>query len=421
LDGELLKLNQIPRKEPKIRIGIILPRDILKTLQLSFSDPECYEIETSSKIFPSCTNKKKINIEANDNKIIIPQLSLNSNSIKFIPSIPDDNPFVKINKVPAGRGFHWEKKIDLSYWGTIELSCINNNIMVINELPLENYLKCVATSEMSAICPQEFLKAQFIIARSWLLANTERKHVHLSFDICNDDCCQRYQGILNTTKKSNEVSELTFGKVITYNNKIGDARYSKSCGGITENFENVWVGNKIPYLTSIEDKNSKGIPYCSTDILSESSLKTYIGNIDDDGEYYRWNYKINNKNLIHSLKNNFSLDVKKILELNPIKVGASGRIIKLEIVFLNIDDRTMNIEIISEYQIRKILSPSFLYSSAFTVNKIKDQFILEGKGWGHGVGLCQIGALGMALSNNKVMSILSHYYPGTEIETIYNK
>ena len=416
----MLTANEIPRKDPIIRIGLILPTDNIKNLQLSFSDPQCYEIETTAKILPSCKNIKKLNIEVSDNNIVIPQPSLKDKSIKIIPSVPDENLFVNINEVPAGRGFHWEKKINLSYWGTIELSCFNNNIMVINQLPLENYLKCVATSEMSAICPEEFLKAQFIVARSWLLANIERKHVHLGFDICNDDCCQRYQGILNTTKKSNKVSELTFGQVITFDNKICDARYSKSCGGTTENFENVWDGNKIPYLSSIKDENSKGIAYCSTDIVPEPSIKTFIGNIDEDGKYYRWNYKINHKDLIHSIKINIGLDVKKILEINPTKIGASGRIINLVIEFLNIDNKTENIEIISEYKIRKILSPSFLYSSAFTVNKIKDEFILEGKGWGHGVGLCQIGALGMALSKKKVKSILSHYYPGTEINTIYN-
>jgi len=420
LDGKLLTANEIPRKDPIIRIGLILPTDNIKNLQLSFSDPQCYEIETTAKILPSCKNIKKLNIEVSDNNIVIPQPSLKDKSIKIIPSVPDENPFVNINEVPAGRGFHWEKKINLSYWGTIELSCFNNNIMVINQLPLENYLKCVATSEMSAICPEEFLKAQFIVARSWLLANIERKHVHLGFDICNDDCCQRYQGILNTTKKSNKVSELTFGQVITFDNKICDARYSKSCGGTTENFENVWDGNKIPYLSSIKDENSKGIAYCSTDIVPEPSIKTFIGNIDEDGKYYRWNYKINHKDLIHSIKINIGLDVKKILEINPTKIGASGRIINLVIKLLNIDNKTENIKIISEYKIREILSPSFLYSSAFTVNKIKDEFILEGKGWGHGVGLCQIGALGMALSKKKVKSILSHYYPGTEINTIYN-
>ena len=417
----MLRSNEIPRKEPIVRIGIILPTDSIKTLQCSFSDPECYEIETSSKILPSCKNKKELNIEMSDSNIIISELSLKDKNIKLIPSIPDENPFLKINKVPAGRGFHWEKKINLSYWGTIELSCFKDNIMVINELPLENYLKCVATSEMSPICPEEFLKAQFVVARSWLLANIEHKHAHLGFDICNDDCCQRYQGILNTTKESNEVSELTFGQVITFDNKICDARYSKSCGGITENFENVWGGNKISYLTSIKDKNSKGISYCSTDIVAESSLKTYIGNIDENGKYYRWNYNINHKDLIHSIKINCGLDIKKVLTIKPTKIGASGRIIKLEIEFLNIDNKTENVEIISEYQIRKLLSPSFLYSSAFTVNKIKDRFILEGKGWGHGVGLCQIGALGMALSKKGFKSILNHYYPGTEINTIYNK
>lgn len=417
----MLTPNDIPKKEPIVRIGIILPTDSIKTLRCSFSDPQCYEIETNTKIFPSCKNKNKLNIEVIDSHIIIPELSLKEKSIKLIPSILNENPSVKIDKVPAGRGFHWEKEIDLSYWGTIEFSCSKNNIMVINELPLENYLKCVATSEMSALCPEEFLKAQFIVARSWLLANIERKHVHLGFDICNDDCCQRYQGILNTTNKSNKISELTFGQVITFDDKICDARYSKSCGGVTENFENVWGGNKISYLSSINDRNSKGISYCSTDIIPESSLKTYIGTIDEDGKYYRWIYTINDKDLIHSLKVNFSLDIKKVLEITPVKIGASGRIIKLKIVFLNIENGTQNIEINSEYEIRKNLSPSFLYSSAFTINKINNEFILEGKGWGHGVGLCQIGALGMAISKKSTTSILNHYYPGTKINTIYNK
>ena len=417
----MLTPNEIPRKEPKVRIGIILPTDSIKTLRCSFSDPQCYEIETSTKILPSCKNEKEFNIQISDRNIVIPELSLKDKNIKLIPSILDENPFVKINQVPVGRGFHWEKNIDLSYWGTIELSYFKKNIMVINELPLENYLKCVATSEMSAICPKEFLKAQYIVARSWLLANIERKHVQLGFDICNDDCCQRYQGILNTTKTSNEIADLTFGQVITYENKICDARYSKSCGGITENFENVWTGDKISYLTSINDANSKGVSYCSTDIVPESSLKSFIGNVDKDGKYYKWIYKINHKDLIHSLKLNFSLDVKKVLDINPTKVGASGRIIKLQIQFRNIEDKTQYIEIKSEYDIRKILSPTFLYSSAFTINKINDKFILEGKGWGHGVGLCQIGALGMALAKKGVKSILNHYYPGTEINTIYNK
>jgi hypothetical protein len=145
LDGTLLTPNDIPKKEPIVRIGIILPTDSIKTLRCSFSDPQCYEIETNTKIFPSCKNKNKLNIEVIDSHIIIPELSLKEKSIKLIPSILNENPYVKIDKVPAGRGFHWEKEIDLSYWGTIEFSCSKNNIMVINEMPLENYLKCVST------------------------------------------------------------------------------------------------------------------------------------------------------------------------------------------------------------------------------------------------------------------------------------
>ena len=418
----MLNPDQIPMKEPLIRVGLILPEDNIQFFHLSFSDSQCYEIEISDRLLPSCKNFEKLTIKIFNQNVSIPELSIKSQTIKVRSSIPDENPFIKIEDVPAGRGFHWKKVISPSYWGTLEFSISNGNLMVINELPLENYLKCVATSEMSAQCPPEFLKAQTIVARSWLLANTEKKHHKLGFDICNDDCCQRYQGMTNNTTASIQSTDTTFGQVIMFNKKICDSRYSKSCGGITEDYQHVWDGDPIPYLISIKDVNSMGVGYCSPEIVPESSLKTLIGNVDEKGQYYRWTYEVKNNELVQSLENKMGLKPKEILELNPVNTGGSGRISNLSIQFEDRDGLLQNVEIHSEYEIRRIMSPSFLYSSAFKIKKnVNGNFVLKGRGWGHGVGLCQIGALGMAISKKDMNSILTHYYPGTQLTTIYNK
>jgi SpoIID/LytB domain protein len=280
----------------------------------------------------------------------------------------------------------------------------------------------VATSEMSAQCPLEFLKAQTIVARSWLLANIEQKHRHLGFDICNDDCCQRYQGMANCTDASIQSTKATHGQVIMYDHIICDARYSKSCGGITENFEHVWDGDPVPYLKSIHDVNESSVPFCSPEIVPESSLKSYIGNVDEKGQYYRWTYEATQKELIQSLKEKRQVNVVKIQNLTPLKKGLSDRIIVLRIDYEDEKGNHQEIDIHSEYEIRNIMSPSFLYSSAFMIEKTEDnQFLLHGKGWGHGAGLCQIGALGMALSGKTSEMILNHYYPNSRLRHLYNK
>jgi len=418
----MLKPDQIPNKEPLIRVGLILPEDNIQFFKFSFSDSQCYEIEISDRLLPSCKNFEKLTLITVNQNLFIPELSIESQTIKVRASVPDDNPFIKIEDVPAGRSFHWEKIISPSYWGSLEFSISNGNLMVVNELPLETYLKCVATSEMSAQCPPEFLKAQTIVARSWLLANTEKKHCKLGFDICNDDCCQRYQGMTNNTTASIQSTDTTFGQVIMFNKKICDSRYSKSCGGITENYEHVWDGDPIPYLISLKDVNSMGVGYCSPEIVPESLLNTLIGSVDEKGQYYRWTYEVKNNELVQSLEKKMGLKPKKILELNPVNTGRSGRITNLSIQYEDRDGLLQNVEIHSEYEIRRIMSPSFLYSSAFNINKNDNgNFVLKGKGWGHGVGLCQIGALGMAISKKNTNSILTHYYPGTHLTTIYNK
>ncbi len=405
-----------------IRVGLILPEDGIKSIQISFSDSQSYEIETGDRLQPSFENTNLLNVNLVDGKLIIPEMEFRDTSIKIISSFSNQYSFITVDGIPAGRGFHWEKIISASYWGILELTIINGQMMAVNELPLEQYLKCVATSEMSAQCPPEFLKAQTIVARSWLLANIEQKHRHLGYDICNDDCCQRYQGMGNCSKSSIKSADDTFGQVIMHNGKICDARYSKSCGGTTEIFEHVWEGDPVPYLISIKDVNDSGVPFCSPEIVPEDTLKTYIGDVDEKGHYYRWTYEATQGDLIQSLKEKYNINAQSVQNLAINNIGESGRIVDLEIEYLDDNSQAGKIIIHSEYDIRDMMSPSFLFSSAFTVQKNdKGNFNLYGKGWGHGVGLCQIGALGMAFSKRATEEILKHYYPNTELRIIYSK
>ena len=412
----------IPNKEPLIRVGLILPEDEIHSVSITFSDSQCFEIETGNQLHPSCKNNDQFNLSLVDGKLVTPELEIEDTAITIIPSIPGENLFTTLDGITAGRGFHWEKKITASYWGVLEFSVKDGKLMCVNELPLEHYLKCVATSEMSAQCPPEFLKTQTIVARSWLLANIEQKHRRFGFDICNDDCCQRYQGMVHCTEASIKSADATFGQVIMFNDQICDARYSKSCGGMTENYENVWKGNPVSYLISVEDVDTKGNAFCSPEIVPEERLKTYIGNVDEQGQYFRWTYQVKQAELIQSLKEKRNIIATKILNLIPDQTGASGRIIDLFVEYQDLQGNSHVIEIHSEYEIRNIMSPSFLYSSAFSVEKTEDSnFLLHGKGWGHGVGLCQIGALGMAISGYGVESILGHYYPEVKLIRLYSK
>ena len=409
----------IPSKEPIIRVGIILPADNIKNIELILSESDSFEIETNEKIYPSCKNNSNITISINNHGLRIDELDVATQKIIINPTIDSKKIFSMIKEVVAGRGFHWEKVVDVKYWGSLEFMIAENNIMVINKLKLEDYLKCVATSEMSQHCPKEFLISQTIVARSWLLASSEQKHKSLGFDVCNDDCCQRYQGMGNCTIESIEAANDSHGKVLIFDDSICDARYSKSCGGKTENYENVWSGKPVPYLISINDCDEKGVNYCNPSQFPDKSIARFIGSVDEDLDYYHWNHEIENKSIIKNLKNDYDRHAKKIVNIIALKTGKSDRIYNLEVVYVDKENNEKSHIIESEYKIRDLLSNSFLFSSAFTIEKEEQGFNLNGKGWGHGVGLCQIGALGMALRGKNSNQILSHYYPGTEIKNLY--
>jgi len=426
--------------EPMIRVGIILPEDKISNVEISI--PDGVKIVADGTIL-SMTNK--IELKAAAWGITIDGESYTSIEVKGNRFVDMNTIFPTIYPVMAGRRFHWETKISLNFPGTMEFNVQGGFIFATNILALEDYLACVATSEMSSECPVELIEAQTISARSWLLANAEGKHKDLNLDVCNDDCCQRYQGTNHVTEQSLQGIKNTRGKVLTYMDQVCDARYSKSCGGILEDYSTVWDGTSPPYLISHVDAidtsinkiesevdaknwimNQQDDCFCSSSKVSENELSRYIGAVDKTGHYFRWELLYSHAELLNIINAKLDLSAKTISRIRCLNRGMSGRVSKLEIHY--IDSKNMNRSTIlkSELTIRQTLHESTLYSSAIIIEPLKDfnknvtHFKIFGAGWGHGVGLCQIGALGMALNGYSTESILGHYYPGTDINNYYH-
>jgi SpoIID/LytB domain protein len=363
-----------------------------------------------------------------------------------------------IKDVVIGINFHWEQKEDQRFNGILKFIIDNNNITAINILTAEDYLISVISSEMNSTSSPELLKTHAVISRSWLFAQISKKEnkneknnnfieneneiirwydkdEHKHFDVCADDHCQRYQGISRITENYEKVKqavEATRGKVLIYENEICDARYSKCCGGITEEFQNCWENTNYPYLVKIRDnKQDTQIPDLSLDEQAINWIKDYpdsfcntsdktvlsqvLNNYDQETKnFYRWTVTYTIEELSALIAERSKIDFGIIQDLIPIERGTSGRIIKLKIIG---STRTMIIG--KELEIRKILSKTHLYSSAFYVEKQDNIFMLHGAGWGHGVGLCQIGAAIMSEKGYEYKEILSHYYSGAEIRRLY--
>ncbi len=418
----MLLKGDTPIKEPIVSIGLVLPVNKQRSVTITCSDKnEEYYVET-----------------------IDDHLSVNGKKTKTfsLNRLSNDSSY-QIEPISAGRGFHWQKKIIVSIQGSIKITNIDDSLFVVNDIGLESYLMSVATSEMSGECPIALLEAQTIAARSWLVASEEQKHAELDIDACNDDCCQRYQGIGNISKKSELAAIQTRGIFITYENEICDARYSKSCGGITENNENVWNNEPKPYLRGIYDgENDHGTDlsnptninnwffedhdcYCNNEHVDNNELKKYLGSVDEKGSYFRWEFTYSKEQLRDIINEKMNESFDSINSLTPQKRGVSGRIIELMISGEK-NDHSYDLVVSSEYEIREALHPKFLYSSAFTINansniqSDEDKITLTGAGWGHGVGLCQIGALGMALSGSSSEEILRHYFSSITITKYYD-
>ena len=352
--------------------------------------------------------------------------------LTFTPSCAEAS--FSLFDVTIGVNFHWERKETQVFLGTLRLVVESDQITAINELPVEKYLASVISSEMKATAGLELLKAHAVISRSWLLAQMRRREEkqeqkndffsfikkddemirwydredHTIFDVCADDHCQRYQGITKQTSKNVEQAlKATRGQILCYEDDICDARFSKCCGGVTEEFQYCWEDTPKPYLVSVKD------PFCNTndkDVLSQV-LNDYDQETND---FYRWTVDYTVDEISNLVREKLKDDFGTITDLIPLERGKSGRIWKLKIVGTK---KTFTIG--KELEIRRALSESHLYSSAFDVEKTATGFRLHGKGWGHGVGLCQIGAAVMGQQGYTYEQILLHYYRHAEIKRIY--
>ena len=358
-----------------------------------------------------------------------------------IPASPDST--FSLHHVTIGKDFHWERHETQTFQGKLRLVVDEQKIVAINILPAEQYLTSVISSEMKATSPIEFLKASAVISRSWLLAQMQKRQQgqqhaffqftksdteiirwhdqeeHTIFDVCADDHCQRYQGITRATQPQvEEAIRQTRGQILTHEGAICDARFSKCCGGTTNVFQNCWEDAPKPYLLHVPD------PFCNPDRLSRSSarLRAILNDYDlETRHYYRWTVQYTQQELHDLLLQRLDIDFGQILALEDAERAQSGHLVRLRIVGTL---RTLTIG--KELEIRHALSPSHLYSSHFTVQTEPSptgpapaRFILHGQGWGHGVGMCQIGAAVMAAEGHPYDDILHHYYPGAEITRKY--
>lgn len=361
-----------------------------------------------------------------------------------------------LTDVVIGINFHWERTENQKFKGSLKIIDETAHLTAINILSLEDYLLSVISSEMNASSPIELLKAHAVISRSWLLAqktksakingnyhsciSTDEEYIrwydredHAHFDVCADDHCQRYQGISKAcTPTVKEAIRATCGEALMYNQQICDARFSKCCGGITERFENTWEPVAHPYLDKVADTAT---PFPECDLTDEQQARDWIlssppafCNTNDTAvlssvlndydlethHFFRWEVSYTTEELSALVYKRSGIDFGLIREITPLERGVSGRIIRLRI---SGSRKTMVIG--KELVIRKIFSHTHLYSSAFIIEQSDNRYTFKGAGWGHGVGLCQIGAAVMAAKGYNYREILAHYFKDSKIEEIY--
>ena len=433
------------QKEPEVAVGIVSGKQIRFTL----NGP--YAVQGTE--FTGAQS-----VEISGEKIL-----WNGNmydELLFEPLVPDAS--FSLSDVTIGVNFHWERKETQTFLGTLRLITDGGKVLAINRLPVEKYLESVISSEMSATSSLELLKAHAVISRSWLLAQMDKsrktkgekpafvcneneilkwydREDHDLFDVCADDHCQRYQGI--TKETSPHVAQAvgaTRGKILADSmGEICDARFSKCCGGAVEEFQYCWEDAPKSYLKALVDAEYGELPdltveanaqewirrspeaFCNTN--DKRVLSQVLNDYDQEtSDFYRWHVAYTQEQLSTLVAKKLGVDFGEIIDLVPMERGKSGRLCKLKIIGTK---RTLAIG--KELEIRRALSENHLYRSAFVVDKydyrdgIPQQFELTGAGWGHGVGLCQIGAAVMGERGYGYDRILLHYYPGAEIKQIY--
>lgn len=441
-------------KEPKVHVGILFEP------QIEFNLPNPYRIGGTEVCGKQTVTYDEGKILWNGRRY---------GELLFEPQNESTDAFELLD-VTIGINFHWERKEDQRFLGALKIIVEDGKLTAINVVKVEDYLTSVISSEMSATASLELLKAHAVISRSWLLAQIQKnreiaeaktdysaftqteeelirwydREDHTRFDVCADDHCQRYQGI---TRASTEIVKqaiaATYGRILMYDGKICDARFSKCCGGVFEEFQYCWEDAKHPYLAKQRDYSVNSQKPTPPDLTQEAEadrwirtspeafcnttdkriLSQVLNNYDQETtDFYRWKVAYTQDELSALILKRSGIDYGQIIDLVPVARGTSGRLWKLKIVGTK---KTLTIG--KELEIRRTLSASHLYSSAFVVDKeelspegIPGRFVLTGAGWGHGVGLCQIGAAVMGEQGYRYDDILLHYYIDAQIEKLYD-
>ena len=438
--------------EPTLRVGLALRRsEATITLNGAF------------RLNGSPVPPQRLTAEAAPGRVVLRDATGNTLAdAAAIELEPDAEASFVLHAMTVGVDFHWQHEQDLTFAGSVALESRGAAFDVVNGVPLEAYLESVISSEMSADNPPPLLQAHAVISRSWLLAQLDSakqpgapppgassipggtrivrwydREDHQHFDVCADDHCQRYQGLTRTsTAQAVDAVASTRGLVLTHDGKVADARFSKACGGMTEVFEAAWGDTPVPYLQAFPDAPGaawdlpltheanavaflEGSPpaYCNT--TDRALLDKVLPALDHaTTQFYRWEATVTAAQVRDWVKAKLEIDVGPVTALEPLERGPSGRLVRLAIV-----GEQQRLEVGKELEIRRVLSDSHLYSSAFVVRAEDGPdgrvFHLRGAGWGHGVGLCQIGAAVMADQGHGHEAILAHYFRGATLERIY--
>ena len=437
-DQETRIINRLTRTQPKIEVGIMSAKEI-----------EFEILSDGAGSRKAVLREGKIEYDG----ALYDELHFGSKT----PSTMFAEPSFVLHGVTIGVNFHWERKEDQKFAGELKIIVDRGMLTAINIVGVEDYLLSVISSEMSATASEEFLKAHAVISRSWVMAqiaasrkeqekvvpegvhdvpslisdldcrlhhesketdNDVREYVkwydhedHTKFDVCADDHCQRYQGLTRATGETvRKAIDCTWGQVLTYEGELCDARFSKCCGGKMERFSVCWEDKDYGYLQPLPDtEGQKADGKCFCDTQDKAILGQVLNNYDQETvDFFRWTQEYGIDELSELVARRSGTDLGRILHMEALERGESGRIYKLKIT-----GTQKTLVIGKELEIRKILSESHLKSSAFDVEMTDGRIILHGKGWGHGVGLCQIGAAVMASQGYAYQEILEHYYPGT--------
>ena len=450
-DEETAIMNRLTRSQPLLEVGIMSAKEIEFEMLTDGAGPR-KAVFREGKIEYDGTLFDELYFEEQN------------------PSTMFAEPSFILYGVTIGVNFHWERREDQKFAGALKIIVENGQLTAVNVVGVEDYLLSVISSEMSSTASEEFLKAHAVISRSWVMAQmaasrkshkkevpegvndvpslvsyldsvrsrrdkvddgAEQEYVkwydhedHSRFDVCADDHCQRYQGLTRATGKTvRKAIDSTWGQVLKFNGELCDARFSKCCGGVMEKFSVCWDDVDMPYLQSLADAPEHGEGKCFCDTQDKEILGQVLNNYDQETvDFYRWTVEYDRDELSELVARRSGISLGRIEKLEPLQRGESGRIYKLKIAG---SEKTLTVG--KELEIRRLLSESHLKSSAFDLEYMADgesvsadqpwdTMVLHGKGWGHGVGLCQIGAAVMASQGYTYKEILLHYYPDTTYE-----